>query len=207
MTAPTEPLRARRRRETRERIAEAGLRMFAENGYEATSLEAVAAAAGVSARTLFYYFRTKPEILQYWLADDFGAALTAELSAAGYAAGESAAGYAAGESAWVLLRRVLTGLVARHDTPEALVVDRIFASTPALGAYKQGIYADWEQAAFAGLVEACPQMPPAVLRTAAMMGIGCLRLALEARRNSGYRTELDAALAIEFGRVADAIQA
>jgi AcrR family transcriptional regulator len=190
--------------------------MFADNGYEATSLEAVAAEAGMSARTLFYYFRTKPEILQYWLADDFGAALTAELSAAGYAAGESAAGYAAGESAagyaagesaWVLLRRVLTGLVARHDTPEALVVDRIFASTPALGAYKQGIYADWEQAAFAGLVEACPQMPPAVLRTAAMMGIGCLRLALEARRNSGYRTELDAALAIEFGRVADAIQA
>jgi AcrR family transcriptional regulator len=197
MTAPTEPLRARRRRETRERIAEAGLRMFAENGYEATSLEAVAAAAGVSARTLFYYFRTKPEILQYWLAEDFGAALTAELPAAGHPPGESA---------WALLRRVLAGLVARHDTPEALVVDRIFAATPALAAYKQGIYADWEQAAVAGLRQACPEAPPAEVRTAAMLGIGCLRLALEARRDSGYRTDLNAALATEFSRVADVIQ-
>jgi AcrR family transcriptional regulator len=198
MTAPTESLRARRRRETRERIATVGLRMFAETGYEATSLESVAAEAGVSARTLFYYFGTKPEILQYWLAEDFGAALTAELPAAGHVAGESA---------WALLRRVLAGLVARHDTPKALAVDRIFAATPALGSYKQGIYADWEQAAFDGLLKAYPKTPPAVLRTAAMMGIGCLRLALEARRNSDYRTELDVALTTEFSRVADAIQA
>jgi hypothetical protein len=37
--------------------------------------------------------------------------------------------------------------------------------------------------------------------------IGCLRLALEARQASDYRTGLGAALTAEFGRVADAVHA
>lgn len=96
--------------------------------------------------------------------------------------------------------------MARHETPESQTVDRIFASTPVLSAYKQGIYAAWEQAAFTGLLQACPDIPPAVLRTAAMMGIGCLRLALEARRESGYQAGLDDALIAEFSRTADVIR-
>ena len=34
-------LRARKRRETRQRIAEAGLKLFVRKGYEATTLEAI----------------------------------------------------------------------------------------------------------------------------------------------------------------------
>jgi AcrR family transcriptional regulator len=52
-------LRARKRRETRQRIAETGLKLFVRKGYDATTLEAIAAAAGISARTFFYYFKTK----------------------------------------------------------------------------------------------------------------------------------------------------
>lgn len=46
-------LRARKRQETLERIAETGLRLFSQNGYEATTLDAIAEAAGISRRTFF----------------------------------------------------------------------------------------------------------------------------------------------------------
>jgi Bacterial regulatory proteins, tetR family len=53
------------------RIAENGLRLFVKDGFESTTLEAVATAAGISARTLFYYFKTKEELLQYWRDNSF----------------------------------------------------------------------------------------------------------------------------------------
>ncbi len=59
----TEGLREKKRRETLKRIAETGLRLFLANGYEATTLDAIAEAAGVSRRTIFYYFKSKEEIL------------------------------------------------------------------------------------------------------------------------------------------------
>src|SRR5580692_1923288 len=56
-------LRERKRRLTLDRIAEVGLRLFVKNGYEATTLDAIAAAAGISRRTFFYYFKSKEDVL------------------------------------------------------------------------------------------------------------------------------------------------
>ncbi len=61
-----EGLRERKRRETLHRIAEQGLKLFLSNGYEATTLDAIAEAAGISRRTFFYYFKSKEEILLAW---------------------------------------------------------------------------------------------------------------------------------------------
>ena len=44
--APAEGLRERKRRATRQRIAEVGLQLFLTNGYESTTLDAIAAEAG-----------------------------------------------------------------------------------------------------------------------------------------------------------------
>jgi len=53
-----------RRPEARPReILAAALRLFAERGYTATSLEDVAAAAGVTKGTIYYYFRNKETLL------------------------------------------------------------------------------------------------------------------------------------------------
>ena len=61
-----EGLRERKRRETRRRLTETGLRLFLERGYEATTLDAIAEAADVSRRTIFHYFNQKDDILLAW---------------------------------------------------------------------------------------------------------------------------------------------
>jgi AcrR family transcriptional regulator len=56
---------------TRDRIAEAARRLFADAGYGATSIEAIAAEAGVAVRTVYSAFGAKREILslicEQWL--------------------------------------------------------------------------------------------------------------------------------------------
>jgi AcrR family transcriptional regulator len=50
---------------TRERIAEAARRLFAGAGYGATSMEAIAAEAGVAVRTVYSAFGAKRELLSF----------------------------------------------------------------------------------------------------------------------------------------------
>ncbi|QWF23792.1 TetR family transcriptional regulator [Nocardioides sp. LMS-CY] len=48
---------------TRRALEDAALRRFASEGYDETSVDAIAADAGVSSRTFFRYFATKDEVL------------------------------------------------------------------------------------------------------------------------------------------------
>lgn len=63
MNAPRgRPTRAQQRRETEARILAAAGRMFAELGYERTTIRAVARAAEVDAGLVMHYFGTKDEL-------------------------------------------------------------------------------------------------------------------------------------------------
>lgn len=55
--------RAARARATRRRIAEAALARFSGHGYPATTMEAIAADAGVAVQTVYFVFHTKAELL------------------------------------------------------------------------------------------------------------------------------------------------
>ncbi|MGD0963735.1 MAG: TetR family transcriptional regulator [Candidatus Acidiferrales bacterium] len=55
--------RERHRAETRERLFRAALRLFAERGYQETTVEAITEAADVGKGTFFNYFPTKEHVL------------------------------------------------------------------------------------------------------------------------------------------------
>src|ERR1700733_4952651 len=63
-TPPTKlGLRERKKQQTREKIARVALELFAEQGYDETTLAEIAEAADVAPRTIFAYFESKDDIL------------------------------------------------------------------------------------------------------------------------------------------------
>ncbi|MBB5626341.1 TetR/AcrR family transcriptional regulator [Sphaerisporangium krabiense] len=56
--------RARGGEKTRDLIVETALRLFRERGYEATTMRAIAAEAGVSVGNAYYYFSSKEQLVQ-----------------------------------------------------------------------------------------------------------------------------------------------
>lgn len=53
---------------TRSAIVAAALRLFRENGYDATTMRAIAAEAGVSTGNAYYYFASKEELIREFYA-------------------------------------------------------------------------------------------------------------------------------------------
>jgi AcrR family transcriptional regulator len=63
VTTPGAPLLERRRQLVRADLARVAIALFAERGFDAVTVDDVAAAAGISQRTFFRYFATKDEVV------------------------------------------------------------------------------------------------------------------------------------------------
>ena len=61
---PSPGLRERKKAETRSRIQETAVRLFLAKGYDATTVEEIATAAGVSHMTFFRHFPTKEAVVE-----------------------------------------------------------------------------------------------------------------------------------------------
>ena len=70
--------RARKKAATRQSIQGQAMRLFLDKGFEATTVEEIAAAAGVSHMTFFRYFKTKEDAA---VADDYDPLLASLLAA------------------------------------------------------------------------------------------------------------------------------
>lgn len=171
-TASAEGLRERKRRETRQRIAEVGQRLFLANGYEGTTLDAIAAAAGISRRTFFSYFKSKDDIILFWQDAD-SARLIADLLKT-----------SPDVSPLDAVRDVMVKHIARYTTEQMTAVDDLMRSSESLLARKQAYYAEQEQALFNTLCEVWRQPERRLaLRMVAVVSIGAMRLALQAWRD------------------------
>jgi AcrR family transcriptional regulator len=76
----TQGLRERKKARTRAAIQTHALRLIAEQGYEATTIEQIAEAAEISPSTFFRYFPTKEDVV---VEDDYDPLLVAAFGSAG----------------------------------------------------------------------------------------------------------------------------
>jgi AcrR family transcriptional regulator len=63
---------ARHRSDTRARIQQVALELFAEQGYDKTSLREIAERLGVTKAALYYHFKSKEDIVRSLVEDYFG---------------------------------------------------------------------------------------------------------------------------------------
>ncbi|WP_405716161.1 MULTISPECIES: TetR/AcrR family transcriptional regulator [unclassified Streptomyces] len=120
-TPPQPGLRERKKLRTRIAIRQAAYRLIAEQGYDATTVEQIAAAAEVSPSTVFRYFPTKEDIV---LTDGYDRILEAALR-----------GRPAGEPPLESLRHVLTETLTAFlatDEEELRQRTRLLVEVPAI---------------------------------------------------------------------------
>lgn len=104
MANASSPIRMQTRAVVRSLLAQTAMRLFFEKGFDGTTVDEVATAAGVSRRTLFNYFKTKEDL-----------ALSG-LDAQGEGIAERLAARPAQEDPWVSLRQAFEVLEEMDST-------------------------------------------------------------------------------------------
>jgi AcrR family transcriptional regulator len=184
-----EGLRSRKRRETRERISSAALALFLEKGFEATTVDEIAAAADVSKRSFFDYFPSKEEVIAAW-QDEFGQALA-----------DAVAARPAGEPMTRTVEEALIAAIVAHITPRSMAIAQLIRDTPALRAREQVKYVRLEQRLSEALVARCSEADRLKARLLAMVAIGGMRVAGEVWNESGRSEALESFAREVFGLI------
>lgn len=130
-------LRERTRQAVRADIAATAMRLFLDRGFDATTMDQVAEAAGISRRSLFRYFATKEDIA------------LGDIAQRGARLAELLAGRPAGEGPWAALRAALIAMAAESGdfSPEwAGSMSAMFHDTPSLRARQVEKELQWVQA-------------------------------------------------------------
>lgn len=125
-------LRERTRNVVRAELAQAALKLFVEQGFEATTVEQIAAETGLSRRSFHRYFASKEDVFGQWFLE-MGERLAAALDSR-----------PTEERPWLALRRTFDDLVQDlSNGPEGLDITRMVLDTPALHATHLHKHALW----------------------------------------------------------------
>lgn len=127
------PLRELKKQRTREALAAAAFRLFAERGFDHVTVAEVADAAGVSEKTVFNYFATKEDLF-FDEVPKREAALV-----------EAVRSRDPGESVVAAMRRMQLAQCARMARPGFAVFARIIDESPALRAKELEVMARFER--------------------------------------------------------------
>lgn len=128
-------LRERKKQRTRETIIDAAMRLFAERGFDRTTVADIAAAADIAPRTFFGYFAAKEDVVFHDFDEVHGRFE------------QRLAERPAGETSIDALRAVVAELVdeLNFEDPAERLRRAIVASTPALRARDRALLGRFEQ--------------------------------------------------------------
>ncbi|OYX55843.1 MAG: TetR family transcriptional regulator [Brevundimonas subvibrioides] len=159
-------LRERKRADTHARVHSAAMALFSRKGFEATTLDDIAIAAGVSRRSLFHYFASKEDIVlstKAGLGDLIEAAVARR---------------PADEPLLAMAENALTDMASDFQGPGPRALARLIHDTPALRSGDQARYEALE-GRLARAMAARKGLAPDDLQTrvVATTAIGVLRMA------------------------------
>lgn len=163
MTEPEK--RSRKREETRKRLTRSAHRLFAEQGFDQTTVDEIATAAGLSRRTFFHYFQAKEDVVLSRF-DDLAQAMVESIRTAPL---EMPILQVASRTAMAALEQL--------DAEEALLLDRLKRDTPALRMRDRGKYERLEHAIAGALADrAGKETVDLPVRLDAMLVTGVVRV-------------------------------
>ncbi|MET3858538.1 TetR/AcrR family transcriptional regulator [Rhizobium sp. OAE497] len=188
-------LRERKKRETKKRLTEKGIALFLEKGIEHTTLDEIAAAAGISRRTFFYYFTSKDEILLS-LQSGIGEMLADAVRKA-----------PATSTPIDAVRDAAVSVCKAIPTDDMIEMDRLMRTSPGVQARKQASYVQQEVEIYEALRERWPEPERSMaLRVVAMLSVGAMRIAGDIfNQEKGARPMVDL-LEEAFGSVIHEVQ-
>lgn len=164
-------------------IIEEAIDLFVAQGYEQTTVEQIATAAGLSRRSFFRYFSSKDDVL------------TQAMDAAGDQLARALAARPPNEEPWLALRRCFDGLVEDLSTDERSVqIIKVMLEVPALHAAQLQKHSVWRRQLAEVLRERQPADAPvdAGLWADTLSGaaLSCLVSAQTAWVSSGYQSPI-----------------
>lgn len=167
------------------------MRLFAERGFDATTVDEVAEAAGVSRRTLFRYFGSKGDIVMEW-ARGTTSLLTAALRARPPA-----------EEPLTSLHAAFVAMCASigGSSEDIRSVIEMIERSPSLRPYSLLKHARWEDALAELLAERRPEVDPMQAVLLARVSVAAFRTALDEWLRAGTeqadpRAQVDRAFAL-----------
>ena len=171
----------RRKQLTRQRLEGTSLRLFAERGFEQTTVDDLAAASGVGRRTIFRYFPSKNDIV-FGALDERLRLLAAELEA----------GRAAGLPLAEMVRRAFHATSSYQRQERESLATRIYliGSVPSLRAHAALRYQAWENVVRAAVQRRTGARDGVYPRACAAAVVGVMRAAFDAWLEAGARDDL-----------------
>lgn len=182
-------LRERKRQQTRERLTRAAMALFLERGFEATTLDDIAAAADISRRSFFHYFASKEDVVFAW-HEETTAALIAAVEAR-----------PAKESMLTAAENAISAMVRQLEPGEAIAMARLKRDNPALQARDQVKYEKLERALAVALEKRAGKPEKLQARLVAMIATGAMRIGGELWAAEGAREKPEASAKRTFAAI------
>jgi AcrR family transcriptional regulator len=189
-------LRELTRRAVRAQIAETAMSLFASQGFAETTVDQIATAVGMSARSVFRYFPTKEDMVVGHL-DEIGGKLAAALEARPRT-----------EPVWTALRRAMQGHLDNltADTDANVAMALMLSRTPALQPALLEKRARWVEALVPGVrlrLSGRADAKEIKARAIASSALACLNIAADTWADSGGTNPIGKLLDVAIAAVRD----